>query len=156
MHSVKGFGIGNEAEVDVFLEFSCFVCDPTDIGYLISGSSAFLKPSLYFWMSLFGIGMKTNFFQSCGHCWVFQICWHIECGTVTASSFRIWSSQMEFHHLHLLFSQWCFLTHTWLHILSCWLQVSDYTIMIIWVLKIFFVQFFCIFLPPLLNVFCFC
>ena len=36
--------------------------------------------------------MKTDFFQSCGHCWVFQICWHIECSTFTASSFRIWNS----------------------------------------------------------------
>ena len=36
--------------------------------------------------------MKTYFFQSCGHCWVFQICWHIECSTFTASSLRIWNS----------------------------------------------------------------
>ena len=36
--------------------------------------------------------MKTDLFQSCGHCWVFQICWHIECITLTASSFRIWNS----------------------------------------------------------------
>ena len=36
--------------------------------------------------------MKTNLFQSCGHCSVFHICWHIECSTVTASSFRIWNS----------------------------------------------------------------
>ena len=36
--------------------------------------------------------MKTDLFQSCGHCWVFQMCWHIECGTFTASSFRIWNS----------------------------------------------------------------
>ena len=35
--------------------------------------------------------MKTDFFQSCGHCWVFQICWHIECSLFTASSFRIWN-----------------------------------------------------------------
>ena len=35
--------------------------------------------------------MKTDLFQSCGHCWVFQICWHIECSTFTASSFRIWN-----------------------------------------------------------------
>ena len=40
----------------------------------------------------FGIGMKTDLFQSCGHCWVFQICWHIECSTFTASSFRIWNT----------------------------------------------------------------
>ena len=36
--------------------------------------------------------MKTDLFQSCGHCWVFQICWHITCSTLTASSFRIWNS----------------------------------------------------------------
>ena len=36
--------------------------------------------------------MKTDLFQSRGHCWVFQICWHIECSTFTASSFRIWNS----------------------------------------------------------------
>ena len=40
-------------------------------------------------LPFFGIGMKNDFFQSCGHCWVFQICWHIECSTFTASSFRI-------------------------------------------------------------------
>ena len=43
-------------------------------------------------MPFFGIGMKTDLFQSCGHCWVFQICWHVECRTFTASSFRIWNS----------------------------------------------------------------
>ena len=36
--------------------------------------------------------MKTDLFQSSGHCWVFQICWHVECSTFTASSFRIWNS----------------------------------------------------------------
>ena len=36
--------------------------------------------------------MKTHFFQSCGHCWVFQISWYIECSTLTASYFRIWNS----------------------------------------------------------------
>ena len=43
-------------------------------------------------LPFFGNGMKTDLFQSCGHCWVFQICWHIECSTFTASSFRIWNS----------------------------------------------------------------
>ena len=42
--------------------------------------------------TFFSIGMKTDLFQSCGHCWVFQISWHIECNTFTASSFRIWNS----------------------------------------------------------------
>ena len=40
-------------------------------------------------LPFFGIGMITDLFQSCGHCCVFQICWHIECNTFTASSFRI-------------------------------------------------------------------
>jgi len=43
-------------------------------------------------LPFFVIGMKTVLFQSCGHCWFFQICWHIECGTFTVSSFRIWNS----------------------------------------------------------------
>ena len=41
--------------------------------------------------------MKTDLFQSCGHCWVFQICWHIECSSFTASSFRIWNSSTLLH-----------------------------------------------------------
>ena len=41
IHRVKGFGVANKAEVDVFLELSCFLDDPTDVGNLISGSSAF-------------------------------------------------------------------------------------------------------------------
>ena len=45
----------------------------------------------FFDIALLWIGMKTDFFQSCGHCWVLQICWHIECSTLTASSFRIWN-----------------------------------------------------------------
>ena len=128
IHTVKGFGIVNKAEIDVLLELSCFFDDSADVGNLISGSSAFSKTNLNIWkftvhilmksgldnfehyftsvwdecncvvvwaffsIAFFGIGMKTDLFQSCGHCWVFQICWHIECSTFTASSFRIWNS----------------------------------------------------------------
>ena len=46
IHTVKGFGIVNKAEIDVFLECSCFFDDPMDVGNLISGSSAFSKTSL--------------------------------------------------------------------------------------------------------------
>ena len=49
IHTVKGFGIVNKAEVDVFLELSCFFNDPADVGNLISGSSAFSKTSLNIW-----------------------------------------------------------------------------------------------------------
>ena len=46
IHTVKGFGIVNKAKVDVFLELSCFFDDPTDVGNLVSGASAFSKTSL--------------------------------------------------------------------------------------------------------------
>ena len=49
IHTVKGFGIVNKAEIDVFLELSCFVHDLVDVGNLISGSSAFLKSSVTIW-----------------------------------------------------------------------------------------------------------
>ena len=104
IHTVKGFGIVNKAEIDVFLELSCLFDDPVDVGNLISGSSAFSKISLNIWkfavhvllklgleilritllvcemsaimqwfehtlaLPFFGIGMKTDLFQSCGHC----------------------------------------------------------------------------------------
>ena len=185
IHTVEGFGIVNKAEIDAFLELSCFSDDLSDVGNLISGSSAFSKTSLNIWkfmihvllkpglenfehyftsvwddwncvvvLAFFGIaflrdswrrkwhptpvflpgkshrrrgmvdyspwgrkesdmterlhflgtGMKTDLFQSCGYCWVFQICWHIECSTFTASSFRIWNSStgIPSHPLALL------------------------------------------------------
>ena len=125
IHRVKGFGILNKAEIDVFLELSCFFNDPADVGNLNSGSSAFYKTSLNIWKFSVPILLKPSlknfeyyfvsmwdecncalvwtffgiaFFgdwnenwscQSCGHCWVFQICWHIECSTFTASSSQI-------------------------------------------------------------------
>ena len=141
IHTVKGFGIVKKAEIDIFLELSCFFDDPADVGNLISGSSAFSKTSLNIWKfmvhillnsglenfehyftsvwdecscvvvwAFFGIaflwGWNENWpYQSCGHCWVFPICWHIECRTysiifqdlkelnwnsITSSSFRIY------------------------------------------------------------------
>ena len=75
-------------------------------------------------LPFFGIGMKTDLFQYCGHCWVFQICWHIECSTFTASSFKIWnssggtpSSPLAFVIKFLL---WC----TWFTLQDVHLQVS--------------------------------
>ena len=49
IHTVKGFDIVNKAEIDVFLELSCFFDDPADVGNLISGSSAFSKTSVNIW-----------------------------------------------------------------------------------------------------------
>ena len=65
IHTVKGFGIVNKAEVDVFLEFSGFFDDPTDVGNLISGSSAFSKTSLNIWKFTVHVllkpGLENNF-----------------------------------------------------------------------------------------------
>ena len=60
VHTVKGFSIVIEAEVDVFLEFSCFFYDPTDLGNLISGPSAFSKPSLKMWKFLVHVLLKPS------------------------------------------------------------------------------------------------
>ena len=60
IHTVKGFGIVNKAEVNVFLEFSCFFYDPTDVGNLISGSSAFSKSSLNIWKFTVHILLKPG------------------------------------------------------------------------------------------------
>ena len=128
IHTVQGFGIVNKAEIDVFLELSCFLYDQRMLAIWslvllpflnpawTSGSSQFTYSWSLAWRILsitlvvsemnaivwwfehslalpfFGIGMKTDLFQSCGHCWVFQICWRSECNTFTASSFTIWNS----------------------------------------------------------------
>ena len=61
IHRVKSFGIVSKAEVDVFLELSCFFDDPSDVGILISGSSAFSKSSLNIWRFTVHILLKPGF-----------------------------------------------------------------------------------------------
>ena len=60
IYTVKGFSVLSESEVDVFLEFSCFSYDSVDVGNLISGSSAFSKPTLYIWKFLVHILLKPS------------------------------------------------------------------------------------------------
>ena len=60
IHTVKGFGIVKKAEIDVFLELSCFFDDSTDVGNLISGSSAFSKSSLNTWKFMVHILLKPS------------------------------------------------------------------------------------------------
>ena len=60
IYTVKGFGIVSEAEVDVFLELSCFFVDPAAVGNLISGSSAFSKSSLNIWKFTVHILLKPG------------------------------------------------------------------------------------------------
>ena len=146
IYTVKGFGIVNKAEIDVFLELSCFFSDPVDVGNLISVRLPFLNPAwpsgsswlMYCWtlawriyehyfaslwdecicvvvwtlaLPFFGIGMKTDLFQSCGHCWAFQIC----------------SAVAKFSKLKL--SQiWTSLWYSSCVILTCLLQSSGTTL----------------------------
>ena len=60
IHTVKGFGIVNKAEVDAFLELSCFFNGPSDVGNLISGSSAFSKSSLNIWKFMGHVLLKPG------------------------------------------------------------------------------------------------
>ena len=165
-------------KVDVVLEHSCFFNDPTDIGNLICGSSAFsksssniwnekflfhilLKPglenfehciasvwddcncavvSVFFGISFFGTEMKTELFQSCGHCYVFQISWHVECSTFTALSFRIWNSSTGIPSPPLaLFVVMLPKAHLTSHCRMSGSRWAITFIVIIWVMKVFFV-----------------
>ena len=60
IHTVKGFGVVNKTEVDVFLELSCFFHDPVDDGNLTSGSSAFSKSSLNIWKFMVHVLLKLG------------------------------------------------------------------------------------------------
>ena len=60
IHTVKVFGIVNKAEVDIFLELSCFFDDPVDVGNLISGSSAFSKSSFNIWKFIVHVLLKLD------------------------------------------------------------------------------------------------
>ena len=60
IHTAKGFGIVNKAEIDVFLELSYFFDDPADVGNLISGSSAFSKTSLNIWNFMVHVLLKPS------------------------------------------------------------------------------------------------
>ena len=127
IHTVKGFGIVNKAEIDIFLELSCFFNDPADVANLISDSSAFSKSSLNIskltvhillkpglenfehcfvsmWdeyncavvWAFFGIAFLWDWnenwpFPVLGHCWVFRICWHIECSTFMRLCYSVYS-----------------------------------------------------------------
>ena len=138
-----------------FLELSCFFDDATDVGNLISGSSAFSKSSLNIWKLTFHVLLKPGlenfelYFSSvwdecnCALVWTFfgiaflwdwnenwpfpvlwpllsfPDCWHIECSTFTASSFRIWSSSPGIPSPPLALFIVMFLKPTWLCTSGC-------------------------------------
>ena len=76
--------------VHVLLKSSWRILSITLLACEMSATVQYFEHSLA--LPFFGIGIKIDLFKSCGLCWVFQICWHIECSTFTASSFRIWNS----------------------------------------------------------------
>ena len=87
IHTDKGFGVVNKAEVDVFLELSCFfLMIQQMLAIWLLGFLPFLNPN---WTSG---SLRPVASGHCCHRWVFQIFWYIECSTFTASSFRIWNS----------------------------------------------------------------
>ena len=81
IHTVKGFGIVNKAEIDVFLELSCFFHDPTDIGNLISGFSAFSKSSLSIWKFVVHI-LLTPGLENFEHYFASNVRWVRLCGSL--------------------------------------------------------------------------
>ena len=104
------------------LSITLLVCEMSAIVWQFEHSLA---------LPFFGIGMKTDLFQSCGPCWVSQICWHIECSTFTASSFRIWNGSSGIPSPPLALFVVILLRPTWLHIPGClalgeWSHHRDY------------------------------
>ena len=80
IHTVKGFGIVNKAEIDVFLELSCFFHDPADVGNLISGSSAFPKSSFNIWKFTVHVLLKPGL-ENFEHYW--HVRWVQLCGSLS-------------------------------------------------------------------------
>ena len=191
--TVKSCSVINEAEIDVFLEFSWFFNDPTNVGNLISGSSSFSKSSLYIWKFSVHILVKpglenfehyfASIWDECNcviiwtfysiaflwdgnESWPFPVLWPLLsfpnllaywASTFTASFFRIWNSStvipspppalfvvilpkaLSTSYSRRSGSRWA--------ITSLWLSRS---------LRYFFIQLFCVSLPPLLIIFYFC
>ena len=79
-HTIKDFGIVNKAEIDVFLELSCYFDDPADVGNLISGSSNFSKTSLNIWKFMSHVLLKpglenfAHYFTSAKHLQLLDLC----------------------------------------------------------------------------------
>ena len=91
IHTVKGFGVINKAEIDVFLEFSCFFCDPTDVGNLISGSSAFSKSSL-------NIIRKLNLKEQLGEDQLTGKCQNGVSISIASSNAQVLDHSLVFHY----------------------------------------------------------
>ena len=117
IHIVKGFGIVNKAEIDVFLELSCFFDDPADVGNLISGSSAFSKTTLNIWKFTVHILLKPDL-ENFEH--YFTSMWD-ECNCVVVWAFFdiafLWyflDFMFKMRRLGLIKLEWWFSRGTWL------------------------------------------
>ena len=100
-----------------------------------------------------GIGMRIGLFLSCDHCWVFQICWHIECSTLIASSFRVLniSAGISSSLLTVVLPKAHLTSHSWM-------SGSGWVTTALWLYRSwrrFFIEFFCVFFPSLLYLFLF-
>ena len=192
IHTIKGFGIANKAEVDVFLELACFFDDPTDVSNLISGSSAFSKFSLNIWKFTIHILLKPGlknfeyyfasmwdehncvvvwtflgiaFLWDWNENWPFPVLWPLlSFPNLLAywvqhfhtSSFRILNSSIGIPSPPLaLFIVMLSKAHLTSH---SKMSGSRWVITPSWLSRLWrsFLWFFCIFLPPLPNSFCFC
>ena len=187
IHTVKNFGIVNKAEVNVFLQLSCFFNDPTDVGILISGSSTFSKSSLNIWkftghllLSLVWRILSITLLV----CEKSAVVWYLEhslalpflglewkltlSSPVAPAEFSkfagILSATLSQHHLlgfeiaQLEFHCLTGFVHSHgFTFQDVWLEVSDHTTVVIWIMKILFcIALLYIFLPPRLNIFYFC
>ena len=107
--------------------------------------------------------MKTDLCQSCGYCWVFQICWHIECSSLTVSAFRIWNNLpgipsfplalfiMMLPKAHFLCTLGCLALDEWSHHRGCLGQEDLLCIVLLFILTTFLK-----YLLLLLGPYCFC
>ena len=118
IHIVKAFGVVNKAEVDVFLEFPCFLHDPANVGNLIFGSSAFSKPSLYIWKFSVHILLKPSlkdFEHNLASIWNECNCTFKECLNILwHCPFWDWNENWPIPVLWLLPAV-CFLWMPWRH-----------------------------------------
>ena len=108
IRTVKGFSIVNEAEVDVFLEFPCFIYDPTAFDNLISSSSAFSKSSLYIWSFLVHILLKTcwkdfvHYLASLGNECNCMVVWTLLISWMHCTTIFLFGVSMSLSHI-----EWC-------------------------------------------------
>ena len=113
-HTVKGFGIVNKAEIDVFLKFSCLFDDLADVGNLISGSSAFSKSSLNIWKFMVhvllkpGLGNFEHYFTSVWDECNGAVVWAFFGIAIVLPLLKLWALSENFHSLslHVTECQW--------------------------------------------------